>query len=238
MELKETFKPIVKVKSVSKKYGRNIALQDAEMEFPEGELTALIGPNGSGKSTLLKILVGLTYSDSGEVEILGLQPGIELKNKVAFLPEIDHFYNWMTIKQIIDFHRSQFSNFNYDKAVELTGEMNLKTDAKITSLSKGMRGRLKLVLTLARDVDLYIMDEPLSGLDPQSKGYILEILNSEFAVGGKSVILSTHEVIESEKFFDYVIMLEKGQVKLQGYADSLRDEHSLSIQDLTREVFA
>lgn len=238
MDFKETFKPIVKVNSVSKNYGRTKALQEAEMEFPEGELTALIGPNGSGKSTLLKILVGLTYPDSGDVEVLGQKSGIQLKNQVAFLPEIDYFYNWMTIKQIIDFHKNQFSNFNYEKAVELAGEMNLKIDAKVTSLSKGMRGRLKLVLAMAREVALYIMDEPLSGLDPQSKGYILEILNNEFATGGKSVILSTHEVIESEKFFDYVIMLENGQVKLQGYADNLRDEHNLSIQDLTREVFA
>ncbi|MFW5790787.1 MAG: ABC transporter ATP-binding protein [Halanaerobiaceae bacterium] len=238
MEFKESFKPIVKVNSVSKKYGRTTALQDAKMEFPEGELTALIGPNGSGKSTLLKTLVGLTYADSGSVEVLGLESRIQLKDKVAFLPEIDHFYNWMTIKQIIDFHNSQFSNFNYEKAVELADEMNLKIESKITSLSKGMRGRLKLVLTMAREVKLYIMDEPLSGLDPQSKGYILEILNNEFATGGKSVILSTHEVIESEKFFDYVIMLENGQVRLQGYADKLREEHNLSIQDLTREVFA
>lgn len=237
MELKETFKPIAKVNSVSKKYGRTVALQDAEMEYPEGELTALIGPNGSGKSTLLKIMVGLTYADTGSVEVLGLKPGIQLKEQVAFLPEIDHFYDWMKVEQVIDFHRSQFSNFNYDKAVELARDMNLKTDTRISSLSKGMRGRLKLVLTLARDVKLYIMDEPLSGLDPQSKGYILEILNSEFAADGKSVILSTHEVIESEKFYDYVIMLENGQVRLQGYADALRDEHNLSIQDLTREVF-
>ncbi|MGM0421160.1 MAG: ABC transporter ATP-binding protein [Bacillota bacterium] len=237
MELEKN-ETVVEVRGLTKKYGRTVALDQAEVSFPQGQLTALIGPNGSGKSTLLQILAGLTYPDSGSVRLLNRKPGRSTKDEVAFLPEIDYLYNWMKVEQTIRLFASQYQNFSRDKAYDLLENMNLQPDIKISSLSKGMRGRLKLVLAMAREVDLYIMDEPLSGLDPHSKSYILETLNDEFASGEKTVILSTHEVIEAERFFDYVIMLENGQVKKEGFADDLRAEYNMSLQELAREVFA
>ncbi|MGM0411437.1 MAG: ABC transporter ATP-binding protein, partial [Bacillota bacterium] len=153
------------------------------------------------------------------------------------LPEINHFYDWMSIKEIINFTDKQFSNFDIEKAKEITDFMNLNEDMKIKELSKGMVGRVKLILAMAREVPLIIMDEPLAGIDPKSRAQILESLISEYNAQTQSIILSTHEVLEAEKFFDYVVFLENGKINLQGNADDLRKEKNKSIQDISREVF-
>jgi len=161
----------------------------------------------------------------------------KLKNEIAFLPEINHFYDWMKIEEVINFTNNQFSNFDTDKAEEITDFMNLKPEMKIKDLSKGMVGRVKLILAMSRNVPLIIMDEPLAGIDPKSRAQILESLISEYNAETQSIILSTHEVLEAEKFFDYVVFLENGEIKLQGNADDLRKEREKSIQDMSREVF-
>ncbi|MFW5991693.1 MAG: ABC transporter ATP-binding protein [Halanaerobiaceae bacterium] len=227
---------IVEVKNLSKKYPRVSALKDVSLGFPEGKITGLIGPNGSGKSTLLKAIAGLTKPTAGEIEIMSRKPGRELKDKIAFLPEINPFYEKMSIKQTIDLTAEQFSNFDREKAYSIVDFMNLKPETKINELSKGMVGRVKLVVTMARKVPLLIMDEPLAGIDPKSRAQILESLISEYEADKQSVILSTHEVLEAEKFFDYVVFLEEGEVRLEGNADDLRKEYNKSIQDITREV--
>ena len=231
-------KTIARIENISKRYGRTVALDDVSLKIPAGRLSALIGPNGSGKTTMLKILAGMSYPDSGEVRMYDYPLKEVSSEDFAFQPEIDHLYNWMKIRGCLKFYDAQFSSFSYDKALELLEGMNLDPSDKISGLSRGMKGRFKLVLSLARDVKLYILDEPLAGIDPGSRSYILETLNREFATAeeNKTVILSTHEVVEAEKFFDYVIMLENGQLKLTGYADDLREEYQLSLQELSREV--
>ena len=236
--MKETREAVAETSNLSKKYGLTVALDGVDIKFPQGELTALIGPNGSGKTTLLKILAGLTYPDQGWVRTIERAPDRINKERFAFLPENDYLYSWMKLEYLIEFFARQYTSFDRSKAYQMTKDMNLKPEQKISDLSKGMRARFKLVLSLSRNVPLYILDEPLAGIDPQSRSYILENLNLEFARGESSVILSTHEVLESEKFFDYVIMLGDGRVQLEGYADDLRREHDLSLQELTREVFA
>ncbi len=227
----------IEIKNLSKKYTGVKALRGIDVNFPAGQITGLIGPNGSGKSTLLKSIVGLVKPSGGEIRVLEKRPDRKLKNEIAFLPEINHLYKSMTIKQTIDLYRSQFDNFDLSKAVELLDFMNLKQGSTVKNLSKGMVGRVKLVLTMARQTPLIIMDEPLAGIDPQSRARILESLINEYNAEEQTIILSTHEVLEAERFFDYVIFLEEGEIKLQGNADNLRKEHNKSIQDLLKEVF-
>ena len=227
----------VEIKNLQKKYPGIKALKGVDVNFPAGKITGLIGPNGSGKSTMLKSIAGLTQATAGDIKIFGKKINRNLKEEIAFLPEINHFYDWMSIEDIINFTDSQFENFSVEKAEEILDFMNLKYSMKIKELSKGMVGRVKLILTMARDVPLIIMDEPLAGIDPKSRAQILESLISEYNAEKQTIILSTHEVLEAEKFFDYVVFLEEGQIKLQGNADDLRKEKSKSIQDMSKEVF-
>ncbi|MFW6238146.1 MAG: ABC transporter ATP-binding protein [Halanaerobiales bacterium] len=228
---------IAQVKDLEKSYFRTDALRKISIDYPRGSICGLIGPNGSGKTTLLKSMVGLVKPDSGQIIYTDSEIAKNTKEKVAFLPEINHLYKWMTIENIINFYDSQFQNFDKEKALEIVEFMNLKSNLKISSLSKGMAGRVKLVLVMAREVPLLLLDEPLAGIDPQSRGRILDSLITEFDVETQSVVLSTHEVLEAERIFDYVVFLEKGKVKMQGYADDLREEYNKSIQDIVKEVY-
>ncbi|MFP4662583.1 MAG: ABC transporter ATP-binding protein [Halanaerobiales bacterium] len=227
----------VEIKGLFKKYPGVTALNGVDINFPAGSITGLVGPNGSGKSTLLKSIVGLVKPSTGEISVFGEKPDREIKEKIAFLPEINYFYKGMTIKAVIELYDSQFRTFSKDKAMDILEFMNLKPEARIKNLSKGMVGRVKLTLTMARQVPLIIMDEPLAGIDPKSRSRILEGLISEYNSEEQTIILSTHEVLEAERFFDYVVFLEFGDILLQGNADDLRAEHGLSIQDLVKEVF-
>lgn len=228
---------IAQVKDLEKSYFRTDALRKISIDYPRGSICGLIGPNGSGKTTLLKSMVGLVKPDSGQIIYTDSEIAKNTKEKVAFLPEINHLYKWMTIENMINFYDSQFGNFNKEKALEIVEFMNLERNLKISSLSKGMAGRVKLVLVMAREVPLLLLDEPLAGIDPQSRGRILDSLITEFDVETQSVVLSTHEVLEAERIFDYVVFLEKGKVKMQGYADDLREEYNKSIQDIVKEVY-
>jgi len=229
-------KTAIEVSNIRKKYPGVLALNDISLNFPAGQITGLIGPNGSGKSTLLKILSGLVVKDSGRIKIKERRKEI-LMNDIAFLPELNHLYVWMTIKQAIKFFDEQYQDFNTNKAEELVEFMNLKLDQKIKSLSKGMVGRLKLILVLSRRTPILILDEPLAGIDPNSRARILESLISEYEADFQSIIIATHEVVEAEKFFDHVVFLEEGSVVLEGNTDDLRAEYNKSVQELVREVF-
>ena len=228
---------VISIKKLSKRYPGVQALDNIDLEFPKGMISGLVGPNGSGKTTLLKIIADLAKKDSGEVEIKRKDINAHLMEDIAFLPEINHLYKWMTIKEAVNFYSAQFKDFSEAKAEEILDFMNLKKEQKIKSLSKGMAARLKLVLNLGRSAPILLLDEPLAGIDPASRGRILESLIGEFDSENQSIILSTHEVIEAEKFFDYVVFLDEGNVVLSGNADDLRAEKGQSIRDLVGEVF-
>lgn len=232
-----SYNTAVEIRNLKKHYPGVSALKGIDVNFPEGKITGLIGPNGSGKSTMLKSIAGLVKPSSGDVLIFGERPCRKTKAETAFLPELNYFYKSMSIKQLIDFYESQFDNFNREKAMEILDFMNLRSEARIKNLSKGMVGRVKLTLAMARQVPLIVMDEPLAGIDPKSRSRILESLINEYDAEEQTIILSTHEVLEAEKYFDYVVFLEFGDIKLQGFADDLRTEYGLSIQDLVKEVF-
>ncbi|MCK8825416.1 ABC transporter ATP-binding protein [Fuchsiella alkaliacetigena] len=227
----------VKVDKLRKKYYGDQVLKGVTLEIEAGKVTALVGPNGSGKSTALKVMAGLIRPSSGKVRALGKKPGRKLNNELAFFPEKNHLYNWMSIEKAITFFNRQYSNFDLDKAEGIMYFMNLDPRLKISNLSRGLLARVKMVLTLARRAPLLIMDEPLAGIDPQSRAKILKSLDNECQSGEKTIILSTHEVFEAEKLFNYVFFMEDGKVKIEGSADELRAQYQESIQDLAEEVF-
>lgn len=228
---------IIEISNLKKKFPGVQALKGIDLKLPQGMITGIVGPNGSGKSTLLKIIAGLIVKDSGQVKIKCGNINRHLMQDIAFLPEINHLYNWMRISEIIKFHEEQFSDFSVKKANELLDFMNLKVEQKINNLSKGMVARLKLILVLSRSAEILILDEPLAGIDPASRERILESLIGEFDAANQSIILATHEIIEAERFLDHVIFMEAGEILLAENADDLRAAKGKSIRELIGEVF-
>lgn len=239
---------IVEIEDLRKNYGstrcwrgshnsHGLALDGVTLNMARGKIIGLLGPNGSGKSTLLKSIAGLVKPSAGRVLVDGEPPSVRTKDKVAYLPEIDHLYSWMTVKEILDFMASFYSSWQQERAWELLEFMNLQGEKKVRNLSKGMRARLKLVISLARNVPLVLLDEPLSGIDPPSRARILESLVFQYREGDQTIVLSTHEVTEAETIFEDVIFLHEGKVKLYDSAENLRARHGCSIQDLWEEVY-
>ncbi len=229
---------LVETVELSKRYPGQWALRDVTISIPRGVVVGLLGPNGSGKSTLLRILAGLARPSSGRVRVLGREPGVQTKAHVAYLSEVDHLYAAMTAGEAINFSWAAFADFDPDFAVNLLAKMGLSADKRVGTMSKGQRARLKLVLALARKAELILLDEPLSGIDPASRERILEAIAGEYRAGESTLILSTHQVQESETLFDRVVFLSEGEVALQGEAEELRRRHGKSIDQLFREVYS
>jgi ABC-2 type transport system ATP-binding protein len=228
---------LVRTQGIVKRYGRTQAINGIEVEIPKGIVVGLVGPNGSGKSTFLKLLAGVLRPDAGTVTINGLPVGIKTKARVSYQPEIDCLYDWMTVQQVLDFTATLVPDWRPKRADEMIAFLNLDRGVKVRHLSKGMRARLKLVVTLSRDADLFLLDEPLSGIDPPSRLRIIKTLISGYEAGRHTIILSTHEVAETEGIFERIIFLDKGQIKVDADAQELRSQHGRSIQGLFEEVY-
>lgn len=237
MEMNNSVNALV-IRDLRKRYPKAEALKGVDLILPQGEICALLGPNGSGKSTLLKSVVGLVQADSGTIEIFGAPPSRYTKAQIAFVPENDNLYRWMTIEQTLDFTASFYDDWQAKRVPELLEFMKLDPKKKVSSLSKGMRARAKLVLALARTAPLLLLDEPFSGIDPSSKDRIVEGIIRQFKSDEQTMIISTHSVGETEQLFDSVVFLDEGTVNLQGNAEDLRLRHGKSINDLFKEVFA
>mgnify|MGYP006274020899 CR=1 FL=1 len=228
---------IIKLEGLTKRFLTVCALDNIDLEIEKGSIVGLLGPNGSGKSTMLKIIAGLSRPDTGTVRVFDQPVGRKTKKRVAFLPEINHCYKWMTVDESLKFFSNFYANWDYELEEEMIDYMNLRRDAKVKNLSKGMKARLKLIITLAQKADLVLLDEPFSGIDPQSRGRIMDALTSQYIFGEQTLIVSTHEVMEAERIFDTVILLDDGKIKEFANADELRASYGTSINDLLKEVF-
>lgn len=226
------------IRGLRKKYPKVEALKGIDLTLPKGEIWGLLGPNGSGKSTLLKCLVGLVHPDGGEVEILGEVPSRRTKSQIAFVPEIDNLYRWMTTQQVLSFTATFYDDWQEERAADLMDFMRLDPTKKVSSLSKGMRARLQLILALARKAPLILLDEPFSGIDPSSRDRIVEGIIRQFKADEQTMLISTHAVGDTEQLFDAVVFLDEGTINLQGNAEDLRNQYGKSINDLFKEVFA
>ncbi|MBS4197446.1 ABC transporter ATP-binding protein [Lederbergia citri] len=219
----------IQFNQVTKKYGPEKALDDVSLQFQPGKIYGLLGPNGSGKSTTLKLIAGLVYPSSGTVTVLEEEVTRKISRKVAYLTELDMFYDSFTVDKMVRFYETQFPDFNMEKAAQLLKDMKLDGKKKIKQLSKGNRGRLKLVLTLAREASIVLLDEPFSGLDAMVRDSIIKSLLTYIDFDEQTVIIATHEIDEIEPIMDEVIAIYKGHIIGHENVESLREEQGYSV---------
>ncbi|MTI67301.1 MAG: ABC transporter ATP-binding protein [Firmicutes bacterium] len=227
---------ILETKNLSKKYFAKKALNNVNLTLSKGKVLGLLGPNGSGKTSFIKILAGILTSSSGEVYIDGFKPGVETKSIVSYLPDRNFLYNWMKVKDSIKFFDDFYQDFNLEKANNLLEFMKLNKGDKISTLSKGMLEKLNLTLVLSREAKLYILDEPIAGVDPAAREKILDaIINNHNEES--SMIITTHLVTDIERIFDRVAFIDHGEIVLNENAEDIRVSKEKSINDLFKEVF-
>lgn len=227
---------ILKAVKLEKGYFNKKALDGLDLEVKKGKIVGLLGPNGSGKTTFLKIAAGLLRPTNGEILIDGHKPGVHTKSMVSYLPDKDYLFKWMKIKDAIQFFKDFYEDFDEKKAKELLEFMNLDINSKIPTLSKGMSEKLYLTLVLSRKAKLYILDEPLGGVDPTTREKILDAILNNYSEDS-SIIITTHLVNDIERLFDDVAFISEGKIVLSGNAEELRNEKEMSIDQLYREVF-
>ncbi len=227
---------ILEAKDLSKSYFTKKALNNINLEIQKGKVVGLLGPNGSGKTTFIKIAAGILRKSSGEILIDGKKPGVETKAVVSYLPDRNYLYKWMKIRDAVELFKDFYDDFDDKKCEELLKFMKLEEEAKVTSLSKGMMEKLNLTLVLSRKAKLYILDEPLAGVDPVAREQILDAIINNYSEDC-SMIITTHLVKDIERVFDDVAFIKDGEIVLSGNAEDLRCEKGKSIDELFREVF-
>ncbi|WP_445490206.1 ABC transporter ATP-binding protein [Niallia sp. 03133] len=226
---------MIEFQQVTKKYGKEKALDNVNLRLEKGKIYGLVGANGSGKSTTLKLIAGLVQTTSGHVIVNQKAATRKIASDVAYLTELDMFYEGFTVKDMIVFAASQFSDFQPEKAEELVKFMNLNPLNKIKNLSKGNRGRLKLVICLSRKVPVLLLDEPFSGLDPMVRESIVKGILTFIDLEEQTVIIATHEITEMEPLLDEMIAINNGKIIGQYPIDQLREEKGQSVLDWIKE---
>lgn len=222
---------------VSKRYGQETALQDVSFSLEKGKIYGILGPNGSGKSTTLKMIAGLVNPSSGVVMVNEKKVTRNIAMDVSYLSELDFYYQAFSVKDSIKFAASQFEDFNMERAEELIAFMKLDPKKKLKQLSKGNRGRLKLVITLARNAPIVLLDEPFSGLDPMVRESIVKGLLSYIDFEKQTVVIATHEIDEIEMLLDEVIAIENGAIRAIENVEDIRETKGLSVLEWMKEVF-
>lgn len=228
---------MVEAKQVGKRYMRKQAVKDVNLVLEDGRVYALLGPNGSGKTTFMKMVAGLVKPTTGLLSYNGSAIGVKSKRKVAYMSTEPFFYSYMTVKQVGKYFEDFFEDFSMKRYEELICRMELKMEDKAKELSSGLAAKLKLAATLARDAQLYMLDEPLNGIDIIAREQILQTI-VESATEGKTIVISSHLVDELEPIVDSVVFMKQGSVVLSGDAEEVRAERGKSIVDLYKEVYA
>ena len=227
---------IVQISGLNKSYGYKQIIKDMNLNLEGGKIIGLLGPNGSGKSTLIKILGGVLKPDSGNVTIDGKQIGIDTKRIVSYLPERTYLSPSMKVREAISMFADFYEDFRTERAEEMLNRLNINLNDRIKSLSKGTREKVQLVLVMSRDALLYLLDEPMGGVDPAAREYILKTILSNYNENA-CVIISTHLISDVEKVLDQVLFIQNGNVILNSTVDEIRDEKKESVDALFREVF-
>lgn len=227
---------LLECRNLCKEFDNKPVLQDVNLKIPRGKIIGLLGKNGAGKSTLIKLINDLLTPTSGEILINGEKPGVKSKEIISYLPERTYLDKEMTIKQVIKYFEEFYENFDSQKAIKLLKDLDLDINKKISKMSKGMQEKLQLILVMSRNAELYILDEPLGGVDPATRDYILDTILSNFSEGA-SVIISTHLISDIERILDEVIFVDKGKIMLTSSADELRNEEKTSIDEIFRRYF-
>lgn len=227
---------LLEIKNLYKNYGEKQVLNNITLTVPRRKIIGLLGKNGTGKTTLIKLINGLLTPTKGEIIFEGEKIGPQSKLNIAYLPERTYLDKSMTINETLKFFKEFYSNFDIDKAKDLLKKLDLDENQKIIKMSKGMQEKVQLVLVMSRKADLYILDEPLGGVDPATRDYILDTILTNFNEGA-SIIISTHLISDIERILDEVIFIDKGEIKLISDADELRNKENASIDEIFRRMF-
>jgi ABC-2 type transport system ATP-binding protein len=228
--------PILECRDLCKRYGSVQALDHVNLRLEPGRIVGLLGPNGSGKTTLIKMANGLLTWEHGDLLIDGMAPGIETRKIVSYLPERTYLAEWMTAAQTIDFFEDFYPDFRRDRAEDMLLRLNVPLDRKIRQLSKGTREKVQLILVMSRKAKLYLLDEPIGGVDPATRDYILSTIIGNYDPEA-TVLISTHLIADVEQVLDDVVFISQGQIVLQKSVDEIREEQGKSVDQLFREVF-
>lgn len=227
---------IIKCDHLYKTFDNKEILRDVNLSIPKGKIIGLLGKNGTGKTTLIKLINDLLTPTSGEILVNGKKPGVESKRIISYLPERTYLDKNMKVEQILTFFEEFYDNFNKEKAIKLLKDLDLDINLKVSKMSKGMQEKLQLILVMSRDAEIYILDEPLGGVDPATRDYILDTILSNFNEGA-SIIISTHLISDIERILDEVIFIDKGSIVLTSSADELRKKEQASIDEIFRRRF-
>lgn len=227
---------LIESNHLGKKFGSKQALTDINLRIERGRIIGLLGPNGSGKSTLIKIINGLMTPTEGEVFIDGKKPGVETKKIVSYLPERTYLNEWMKVRELLDYFGDFYEDFHRDRAEVMLKNLNISMDDKLKTMSKGTKEKVQLILVMSRDAQIYILDEPIGGVDPAARDYILRTIIGNYNENA-TVLLSTHLISDIENILDEVIFLQYGQIRFHVSVDEIRMKEGKSVDQLFREVY-
>ena len=228
--------PILELTHVSKTYGKKEALKGVSLKIESGKVVGLLGPNGSGKSTLIKLINGLLQPTDGQILVAGQALGIETKKMISYLPERTYLNEWMKVKDLLGFFSDFYGDFDIEKAREMLTTLKIDEDSKLKTLSKGTKEKVQLILVMSRKAKLYILDEPIGGVDPAARDYILNTIISNYEENA-TVIIATHLIADIEQVLDEVIFINQGKIALQSTVDDIREQEGKSVDSLFREVY-
>lgn len=222
--------------ALTKQYGTFQALSNINLTLESGKIVGLLGPNGSGKSTLIKTAAGLLQPTSGELRIAGILPGKETKKIVSYLPERTYLNNWMRVRELIAYFADFYPDFNRSKAEDMLARLQIDPDARIKTLSKGTKEKVQLIMVMSREAKLYLLDEPIGGVDPAAREYILNTIISNYCEDA-CVVISTHLIADIETVLDDVVFLYQGKTAMHESVEGLREKYQKSVDALFREVY-
>lgn len=222
--------------NLSKNYGNTPALSNVDLTLESGKIVGLLGPNGSGKTTLIKLINGLLTPTGGSITINGNAPGVQSKTEVAYLPDNIYLNTWMTVEQIITYFEDFYADFRKELAYEMLARLDISPKKKLKTLSKGNKEKVCLILVMSRNAKLYVLDEPIAGVDPAARDYVISTIIQNYNPEA-TVLISTHLISDIEEVLDDVVFLRQGHVVLHKSVDAIREEHGSSVDELFREVF-
>ena len=227
---------ILECRGLIKFFPNCLALNNVDLTVPKGRIVGLLGPNGSGKSTLIKLANGLLTPTQGTILVDGQAPGIETKKIVSYLPERTYLTEWMTVQDMLDLFNDFYADFNMEKARDMLARLNIQTKSRIKTMSKGTKEKVQLILVMSREAQLYLLDEPIGGVDPAARDYILNTIIGNYNENA-TVLISTHLISDVEQILDDVIFINQGSVVLTSSVDDIREKQDKSVDALFREVF-
>ena len=227
---------ILECKNLSKSYGSKTALSHVSLTLESGHIIGLLGPNGSGKTTLIKLINGLLTPNDGELYINQNPVGIKSKKTVSYLPDQNFLNMNMKVREIVNYYKDFYEDFDESRAYDMLAKLNINPNDKLKTMSKGTKEKVQLILTMSRRAKLYVLDEPIAGVDPAARDYILNIILSNYEEDA-TILISTHLIADIENILDQVIFIKKGQIVLNSSVDAIREEQCKSVDSLFREVF-